>query len=192
MFSAASYRGTDAGNISSTFTLPGGAAAGRGTIEVVGATPDDGAAADFTVGAATLQPDSLIGTTGIGPWTGNGVYNTTGAGQSLTRSVTRGKSYTFWAQIQNDGNIADTFSIKGTSAPAGFTIVYKVGTTNVTTTVESGAYHRALGAGAAFIVRMKITVNASTAVGKTFKDKILATSIAGGTKDAVVETVKAK
>ncbi len=180
------------GNISTTFTIPGGAAGGRGTIEVVGATPDDGAAADVTVGTATRRPDSLIGTHGIGPWTGNGVYNGTGAGQSQSMSVKRGKSYTFWAQIQNDGNIADTFSIKGTKAPAGFAITYMVGTANVTATIESGAYHPSLLAGGSLIVQVKITVKASTAVGKTFKDVILATSIAGATKDAVVETVKAK
>ena len=174
------------------FAIPGGAAAGRGTIEVVGVTPDDGAAADFTVGAATRRPDSLIGRTRIGRWTGNNIYNTTGVSQSLKVSVRRGRAYTFYAQIQNDGNIADTLSVRGTKAPVGFAIVYLVGSTNVTTRVEAGTYRPALAAGSAFIMQIRITVKGSTPVGRTFKDVILATSRSDATrKDLVVETVKA-
>ncbi len=57
-------------------------------------------------------------------YTGDSVYNTTGAGQTQAQSVTAGATATFVFHAQNDGNAADTLKLTGTKAPTGWTVRY--------------------------------------------------------------------
>ena len=89
---------------------------------------------------AMRRPDARIGTLAAGPFTGNNVYSATGAGESKTVSVVRGKKGTLYADIQNDGLVADALKVKGTGAATGFTVSYFRGTTNVTAAVKAGTF----------------------------------------------------
>ena len=181
------------GTFSKLVSIPSAAAGGAGTLDATGADPGDGASASFRVaGTATHRPDAQIGASTAGPWLGNGVYNVTGSGQSLLRTVARGSSGSFWMRVQNDGNVRDTFSMKAPAAPAGFTVTYKVGTTTMTAAVVAGTYERALAAGSTFKIHVIIGVKHTAAVGAVFHAKMLATSAGDATKkDAIVGSTRA-
>ena len=180
-----------AGAFSSPVSIPA-AVVGKGTIDATGVSPEDGASAAFGV-LSNYRPDALIGGKKTGPFVGNGVYNTSGASQTLVKKVARGSTLTFWVQVQNDGGLSDTYSLKGPGAPPGFTVVYKVGTATVTTGVKAGTYHHLLGSHASFLLQVIVGVKAATAVGKTFKPMVTVASLGGATKkDAVIASAQAK
>jgi len=181
---------TSASGVFSTgVSIPGGAALGKGTLNATGASPEDGAAGHFTV--ALYRPDGLVGPKKTGPFTGNNVYNLTGAGQTLVHSIKHGTSFTFWVEVQNDGNISDTYSLKAPAAVAGFTVAYKVGTATVTAGVVAGTYHHVLGACGSFLLQVVVGVKATTLPGKTFKPKVTVSSAGAiSKKDVVVLSAK--
>ena len=47
------------------------------------------------------------------PWRGNDVYNTTGARQQVRVRIDDGEGVRFWITLQNDGVLADTFTVRG-------------------------------------------------------------------------------
>jgi hypothetical protein len=178
------------GGFSTPAAIPAGAVAGTGTLEADGASFDDGAAARFAV--PLHQADELIAPTQGGPFRGNDIYNLTGLNQTVVRSIARGHVATSWVQIQNDGNVPDTFSLKGSRTVGGFTIAYKMGTADVTPGVFAGSYEHALAPGASFMLQVIVGVRLATAAGRTFNPKVTATSVGDPTKkDAVVATAKA-
>jgi hypothetical protein len=183
------------GAFSAMVSIPGGAPDGHGTLDATGANPGDGASAAFSVGPAvsTFRPDAMIGLTRSGPWIGGRVYNTSGVRQTLLRNVVRGRSSTSWVKIQNRGNVADTFSLKGPAATAGFTVTYKVGSSTKTAAVEAGTYSKTLESGSFFFMKVIVGVKGSTAVGKSFHGRLLVSSLGKPTKqDAVVASVHAE
>ncbi|MGE5226539.1 MAG: hypothetical protein ACM3OO_06650 [Planctomycetaceae bacterium] len=178
-----------AGAISPTLQLPGNTDAGAGTVEAIGTSPDDGASAAFTVQQPPFRPDALIGRAKTGPFTGNGVY-ATGTKERLSAKVRHGSTITLWMPVQHDGTTADTVTLQGTKAPAGFTVAYRIGTKDVTSAVVAGTLRRSLAPAATFSLKVVITVKSSTAPGKVFAAKVLAASQGDATKkDAVVGSV---
>lgn len=188
--SLGSTSSSGAGGISQVVNIPVGATGGTGTLNATGISPDDGAAANFTV--SKFQPDALIGAKKTGPFDGNNLYNLTGANQTLLHSIKHGTAFTYWVEVQNDGNISDTFALKGPGAVAGFTVAYKVGTVAVTGGVKAGTYHHVVGAGGSFLLQVVVGVKSTTPAGKTFKPNVTVSSVAvPADKDAVVASAKA-
>ena len=80
-------------------------------------------AAVTPVMAAEFQPDSWIKLCGLStgctidplphPWKGRGVYNTTGAKQTVAVRMEDGEGVRFWITIENDGDQADTLTVDG-------------------------------------------------------------------------------
>lgn len=140
---------------------------------------------------ALKLPDARIGLSSGGPFSGNGVYSPTAAGESRTRWVTRGRTGTFYVSIQNDGLVAAAFRIKGTGGARGITVRYYKGATNVTTSVRAGTYSTgSIAARATVTIKVVVTVARSSASIGSFLVK--ATSQAGTPADAVKAIVKAR
>lgn len=91
------------------------------------------------VDPAFRRPDGLI-RAGSAAFVGDGVQNTTAAGQTRTVRVRRTGKVTFTVRVQNDGNVADQLSVKAASGTKAFTVVYRRGTTNVTRAVVAGTF----------------------------------------------------
>lgn len=91
------------------------------------------------VDPAFRRPDGLI-RAGSAAFVGDGVQNTTAAGQTRTVRVRRTGKATFTVRVQNDGNVADQLSVKAASGTKAFTVVYRRGTTNVTRAVVAGTF----------------------------------------------------
>ncbi|MGZ4149333.1 MAG: hypothetical protein ACXVQJ_04770 [Actinomycetota bacterium] len=178
------------GAISQSVQLPAAAKAGKGTLEAIGGTPEDGASAPFTVLGPPFRPDALLGRAKTGPFTGNGIYSATGAKETLVAKVQNGRQTTFWVEVQNDGSSADTVSLRGAGPPKGFTVGYHVGAKDVSSAVRAGTYRKRLDPKASFLLKVVVGVRSSTAPGRVFHAKVAASSVADGTKmDAVVAAV---
>jgi hypothetical protein len=191
-FSLGTTSSNGAGTFAPSVQIPAGARTGRGTLEAIGGSPDDGASASLTVLPPPFQPDGLVARAKTGPFTGNGVYSATGAQEKVIAKVVDGKSTTFWVQVQDDGSSADTIALKGPKAPAGFAVAYRVGTKDVSAALRAGTYRKHVAPGASFLLQVVVTVKPTTAAGKVVAVKVLATSAGDATKkDAVVPTVKA-
>jgi hypothetical protein len=146
--------------------------------------------AQYLAAYALKLPDARIGLKGTGPFAGNAIYSPTAVGESRTISVTRGKSGTFYVNIQNDGLVASAFTIKGTGGARGFTVRYFNGATNVTAAVKAGTFMTgSIAAGGSTTLRMLVTLSTTSASTASFLVK--ATSQAGTPADAVKAIVKA-
>ena len=75
--------------------------------------------AEYAASFPILRPDARIGTNAAGPFAGNNVYSSTGAGESKTISVARGHSGTVFVNFQNDGLRDDTFEVTGPGGSSG-------------------------------------------------------------------------
>jgi hypothetical protein len=139
---------------------------------------------------ALRRPDARIGTLLAGPFSGNNIYSAAGAGEARTIPVVRGHSGTLFADIQNDGLVADSFKVHATGAARGFTVRYFHGATNVTAAVMAGTYSTGnLAPGHDQTLKVVVTVAAASANTGTFL--IRATS-PGTAPDAVEAIVKAR
>jgi hypothetical protein len=189
--------GTATADKSGAFTkhvnVPEDSTAGQGTFEAQGAEPGDGAGVDFLVAGPAIhhRPDGRIGLSSSGPFTGNGIYNITGARQHLHQTVARRHQFIFYLRFENDGNVADRYGLHGLGAPPGFVVVYRDGTGDVTHVIEDGSYRVDLAPGAQLYLQVVVKVKSGAAAGRTFDDKVLVTSRNDPTKrDAVIATTK--
>jgi hypothetical protein len=90
------------------------------------------------VDARTTRVDGQI-RPGATAFIGDNTYNTTGTDQTAT-STTKKKAVRYTWRTQNDGNITDTFALRGTKRTKRFTVTYKLGATNITTAVTAGTF----------------------------------------------------
>jgi hypothetical protein len=144
-------------------------------------------------GTPVYRPDGLI--KGSKSFVGNNVYNTTGKNQTVKQKVHRGKKFVFTIQVQNDGNNADTFTLKGPGARTGFTVRYLNGTTgtsNVTSQVVAGTFTSLpVGPTGVTTVRLVIGVKSTAKVGTAKAWLLTATSSGDPTKKDAVRAVVA-
>jgi hypothetical protein len=133
------------------------------------------------------QPDALIGSQG------GGVYNGTGANQTVQKPIARGASNTFSLRFTNDGLVTDSFYVFGEGSAPGFTATYLDGTTNITAQIVSGGYQLTnVPPGGAKSLTLKVAVANSVAVGATHSWLIGQQSTVGnGFTDAVKAVAKA-
>jgi hypothetical protein len=179
------------GTFSASLAVPSTAATGLGRFQARDKVSLLKTMARFQV--IGYRPDAMIGAATTGPWVGNNVYNATGLGQTLMRSVSRGRSFSYWVMVQNDGTGGDTLAIKGWAAPASFTIAYRARGIDVTTSVEAGTYQRGLAPGSSFWLQVVVGVRRTGVVGRVFNTRVRATSLASPLlTDLVVASTKAK
>jgi hypothetical protein len=81
--------------------------------------------------ATASRPDALIKLCGSGDrcrhparyrYVGNGVYNGSGASQTVSAGVEEQNDIRFWIEFQNDGTAADTFTVKGCHGNGSFMV----------------------------------------------------------------------
>jgi len=137
----------------------------------------------LTIAASDQRPDGLISTASASGYIGNNIYNTTAAGQTRTATAPRSKTRTFYARVYNDGNVVNTFTIKGSAAPAGAQVHYYRGTTDITPSLLSAAGWKArCTPGSYVIIRMVIRINPTARIGSTKAAKLTATWTGDGTR----------
>ncbi len=115
---------------------------------------------------ARTRPDARIRLGTTGAYAGDGVYNTTGAGQNVTARAPRGATVTYTASIQNDGIVSDSFAVRATPSDPAFSITYRHQGVDVTDDVTAGSYGTsALNPGDTFQIKVEVTVRATAPVG---------------------------
>ena len=133
-----------------------------------------------------VRPDGLIRVGSRGVVRGNGVYNSTGQDQAVSRSVGLGRTARYSWRIQNDGNTARSFRLAGTAGSRRFGVVYRVGASDVTAAVVAGTFSTVrLAPGAGVTVTVEVTPRRSSSVGSS--RALLLTARSSG----VVDTVRA-
>jgi hypothetical protein len=133
------------------------------------------------------QPDGLIKRSTDASYIGDGIYNTTAAGQTKTSRARRGEAKVFDLKLQNDGDTSDALKAKGCESSTGFRVSYRRGSTDVTQQVTSGAFSTGtLAPGAARRLTLRVKVKGNAAHGAV-KSCLLTASTLGDPprKDAV-------
>ena len=113
------------------------------------------------------QPDAEVRHS-AGTYRGGDVYNTTGAGQSVTVGVARGRSTTFYVRVRNDGDAADSWSIaESRSQTRRITRDWWSGGRNVTAGVAAGTFAlSSVPVGDTRLLRLTVRPGARAPVGK--------------------------
>ncbi|MEW6026445.1 MAG: CFI-box-CTERM domain-containing protein [Planctomycetota bacterium] len=150
--------------IDGTWTTPGLGPAGSKTIRVeiqpdttveggtmfpidIIMTENMGTPSSDTVRAETTcslvnKLDLQIKKSSDGSYTGDGVYTSTAAGQTLTGNLNNTLVVSYHIKLENDGNVTQQFTITGAAPPSGWTITYyddPVTGTNITNEITSAA-----------------------------------------------------
>lgn len=92
---------------------------------------------------APNRPDLSLRSSTVLAESGIGVYNLDGTDQTVGQSVgredvpMRGATVSYFLTVRNNGTVADTFTITGTSAPLGWTLVYTTSATDITNEVTT-------------------------------------------------------
>jgi hypothetical protein len=178
---------TAAADPSSAFSgWSGSGCSGTGTCQVA-MTQTHLVKATFT---GDHRPDSLL-SLGVGRFVGDNVYSATGAGESRSARLSRGKTATLHWRVQNDGGLSDVLALKGRGDSQGFTVRFLYGGADVTRAVVAGTYTKSLAPGASFTMTVKIRVASNASLGSMKVELMRATSLNAPLRDAVIAMVKA-
>jgi streptogramin lyase len=132
-----------------------------------------------TGGSAGGLVDARIRPADGGAWTGNGVYNTSGAGQTVSGSANRGRIVAFTISIQNDGSGADSFTVEGSGSTSLFRVWYLHDGADVTPAVLSGTYTTpALARGRSDEITVRVKVQPIAPKGSSIHRLVTARSVA--------------
>lgn len=133
----------------------------------------------FSPPAPYPHPDARIKVGSTGTYVGENIFNTTGAGQTVTGRAPNLHSVTYFVSVQNEGIVAEPLRVKGSASAANYTVRYTVGGVNVTSGVVAGTYRTpTVAPGAAVLMKVVVTVGrlappTSTWTGSlTFKSNI--------------------
>ncbi len=114
-----------------------------------------------------VRPDALIRVVGSG-YLGDGIYNATAGGQTVSVTVGRYGSTTLTVKLQNDGNQRDDLVVRGFASNTKFSVKYLDGSTNVTTRVNAGTFRfDGVPPGGARRLQMIVRSRSGTAVNAT-------------------------
>lgn len=118
------------------------------------------------------KPDLLVKAPYDNSYTGGGVFNGTGAGQTVSRPCKPGSKAVYLLQIQNASIVNDTQVLTGGAGPTGWTVTYwdaSSGGSNVTSQViGSGWVSPVLVGGASKVLRVEVSPATSVAEGASF------------------------
>ena len=135
--------------------------------------------------AVVNRPDISVRPSAVTTYSGVGVYNLTGANQTVGLGVAKNVKATYYLHVQNNGNVAETFIITGTAAPAGWTYDYKdfsAGTSITSAVTGAGWSTPLLKAGALVTLAVYATPAATIIAGAVATQKVTATSSANPTQ----------
>ncbi|MCG8600405.1 MAG: hypothetical protein MI807_09720, partial [Verrucomicrobiales bacterium] len=124
--------------------------AGNVVLGVLGKAPAGTGAYEVfleVVPLSNYRPDLTIGKS-PGGQRGNGIYNTSGAGQRINKKLKKVKKFRLYFEGQNDGGLTDSISVRGTRGNKKFKISYyqtSGGFANVTGAVSTGRYLKDMG-----------------------------------------------
>lgn len=143
-------------------------------------TAQDAAVASTTV-AAVYQPDATIRVQGVTPITyfGQGIFNSTGASQTVTAKTAAGKAVTYLMRLYNAGNATDTLSLTGPAGGSGWTVQYfnaDSGGTDITSQVTGSGWTTPSLAGRASLAYLDLRVEVtpdSTVVSGAYLDVLV-------------------
>ncbi len=136
------------------------------------------------------RPDALIRRGPTGVYVGDGVYNTTGQGQTRNAAAHLGGSVTYFVALQNDATVPDEIRVRGMSSTNGFNIRYYTNGTGITHDVTRGTYTTAtLAPGASVTLKIEVTVATNVPVGAQLSGVLTAKSGADRTVRDVVKFV---
>lgn len=148
-----------------------------------------------TIAASDQRPDLLVSAAPNTAYVGNNLYNTTGAGQTKSRTARRTQTRTFFVRVVNDGNVPNTFVMRGSKAQKGSTVRFYSDGTDVTSALRSTAGRRVTLAPADYrTVTVRITILRGAAIGSTKQASVKATWTGDGVRvdlaKAVVKVVR--
>ena len=112
----------DGGGVTRLTTSPG-----------VDAQPDQ-------LGFPDHQPDLLIRRAEQSSWSGDDVYNSTGAGQSRSISLARGGRAVLYVRATNDGSVPDILKLRGTPGNESVTVRYALLNATIAAPVEADTW----------------------------------------------------
>lgn len=156
----------------------------------VGTALGSPAAMTVTIRASDQQPDGWVSTASGSGYVGNDVYNTSGSGQTKRLAAQRTETRTFYVRLYNDGNVANTFALKGSGAGAGATVRYLAGGADVTAAMRSASgWKVSLKPGAYKLVKTRIKVREGASIGSIKTAKVTGTWTGDGIRSDVVKAV---
>lgn len=183
---------TPSADTHSTFVGWGGACSGTGLCQVT-MNQVSAVSADFEL---TYRADALIKRAPGHPWHGEGVFNTTGAHQTVSGSMEEGTNIHFWIVLENDGTSTDTLYLNGCNGNGSFVVwAYIIGAfvgptpaPHITAAAKAGTWHVTLPANSDNKTIITLSIWAKTAVrGARYTCPITVSSAAvPSVKDTVV------
>ncbi|MCB9374013.1 MAG: SMP-30/gluconolactonase/LRE family protein [Microthrixaceae bacterium] len=87
---------------------------------------------EFGAEGVALRPDAIIRKGATGTNKGNDIYNTTGAQQASSATVTRGSAIIYFVTLQNDSTVPDRLRVKVNRPGPYFQVKVKIGTQDIT------------------------------------------------------------
>lgn len=85
------------------------------------------------------RADTTFRPTGAVRWSGAGIRNTTGAGQTMGLMMRRGTSRVIEVRASNRGNVVDTYTLGASSTGQGLSFAAYYGASNVTAALRRGS-----------------------------------------------------
>ncbi len=165
------------------------ALAGAVNVEATWRSSEDGFVNFAGYGYGGPRPDAHIKVTGT-TYVGNGVYNGSGASQTVSRNVAARGSATFTVRLQNDGTVADRLRVAGLASTSRFKITYLAGSTDVTSRVVAGTYRTvSLAPGAQTALTVVIKAKVGTPAGTKVTVPV---TVRSNVQPALLDVVKAK
>jgi len=137
------------------------------------------------------QPDGMAYQASSGSYIGVSIYNTTGSGQTESRSISVGTKTTYYFRMKNNGNVAETFNLKAPAGDANWLLRYIDSTTGleITTDITSVAGWTSGSIPRSGSRSMKVEVTALSSLGVGVELPVLVT-IKSNTEPAKVDAVK--
>jgi len=86
--------------------------------------------------AATYRPDLSLHNNGETAYTGAGIFNLDGRGQSKAQTVAAGVPANYYFRVQNAGNTTDSYTLNGTGGNSTWLVRYFNGATNTEITAQ--------------------------------------------------------
>jgi hypothetical protein len=161
-----------------------------GTCSVATTNPDGQVTSAVVLKVVKIRPDGLIKLASAASFKGNNVYNSTGTHQTVVAKRKRHSKQAFSLLVQNDGNVADSFRVRGPGSKPGFVVHYFAGTTDVTSRVVNGTFvTSSVAPGATSKLRLVIRVRRHATIGSVRSWLVTATSVHASAK---VDAVRAK
>jgi hypothetical protein len=149
----------------------------------------------IVIAPSDQQPDAWISKVKRSGYVGDGVYNRTGRKQTKITNAKRTQVRTFFVRLYNDGNTANTFTVKGSAPHAGSRVTYLAGSKNITRAMRSQeGWKIRLRPGKFKLVTVRVKVLRGAAIGSRKPVKVHASWAGDGTRidtaRAVVKVVR--